>query len=450
MKNIKNIIFILALLTIGNRTLSQTNSNNGIALTNVTIIDVENSLQMEEMTIIIEGEKIKSIQPSDSTSLKNIGQIIDLKGNYVIPGLIDSHVHLFRPKNRIEILTALLYSGITTVRDMGGDARMYQSLMKEIENGTLDGPDIYYSANFFGPTFLEDPRTKFAASGYQPGEAPWMRMITEETNLQQVVSEVKEVGATGIKVYSNITPPLLNKISNEAHTQGLQMWSHSSVFPSKPSDAVTAGVDVLSHGVGMIFETQSNLPISFNDAIKNHIKLQDFKNTDATAPEFLSLFKTMKLNETIFEPTLSSWKPIIRAQEQKNAVVEQVNPTAHLKAAAKTIDPLAMDDWAKRITKAAYQNGVTIAAGTDFNTTIKWVQDEIIFLTECGLSNLDALKAATLNNARAIGIEDTHGSISINKKANLVILSQNPLEDIKNIRTVISVYKNGKKYLKKE
>lgn len=67
-------------------------------------------------------------------------------------------------------------------------------------------------------------------------------------------------------------------------------------------------------------------------------------------------------------------------------------------------------------------------------------------MTECGLTNIDALKAATLNNAKAIGIEDMYGSISEGKVANLVVLYENPLEEIQNIRSVVSVYKNGVEY----
>ncbi|TVZ15492.1 amidohydrolase family protein [Maribacter sp. MAR_2009_72] len=447
MKKIKIVLVIAFFLTFVCQINSQEISKNSIALTNVTIIDVESSQELENMTIIIEKDKILSINPSGSIDLKGITNKIDLKGNYVIPGLIDSHVHLFRPKNRKEILTKLLYSGITTVRDMGGDARVYQSLNKEIGQSKLIGPDIYYSANVFGPTFLKDPRTKFSNMGFEPGSAPWMRLVEENSNLEKIVLEAKEAGVTGLKVYSNVNPELLAKISNVAHKNDLKMWSHSSIFPSRPSDAVNAKVDVLSHSVGMIFEMESEMPDSFNEAIRISVPLQDFKNTDASSIEFIELFKKMKSNNTIFEPTLSAWSLKLRSEKPKaNKSIEKVNPTKQLSNAANKMDVASMDNWARTITLSAYENGVTIAAGTDFNSDIKWVQDEIILLTECGLSSIDAIKAATLNNAKVIGIENSYGSISEGKYANLVVLTENPLNNIENIRTVLSIYKNGIEY----
>ncbi len=451
MRKINPITLIILCLGWMNTSISQTDSQTSIALTNLSIIDVEHARLLEHMTIIIEKDKILVIKPNDSIDLSRISKTIDLQGKYVIPGLIDSHVHLFRPKNRKEILTKLLYSGITSVRDMGGDARVYQQLNKEIEQKTLLGPDIYYSANVFGPEFLKDPRTKFANLGFEPGTAPWMRLIDENSNLEEVVSQAKEVGVTGLKVYSNVKPELLKKLSAIAHKKGLKLWSHSSIFPSKPSDAVNAKVDVLSHSIGMIFEKERTLPNSFGEAIRASVPQQDFKNTKASDLEFIQLFRKMKANDILFEPTLLAWSPKFRGPKPVPPKgLKNKNPTRHLARAANKMDITAMHDWAIRITRAAHENGVSIVAGTDFNQGIKWVQDEIQLLTECGLSNLEAIKAATLNNAKAIGIDTMYGSILPGKVANLVVLSKNPLEAIENIRTVVAVYKDGVAFKVKE
>ncbi|QBA63982.1 amidohydrolase family protein [Muriicola soli] len=449
MRKIETILLLTFLLSFVTHLISQETTDYTIALTNLTIVDVENLSQLDDMTIIIENDRIKSIQKSDIANVNSVKQTIDLKGHYVVPGLIDSHVHLFRPKNRKEILKQLLYSGITTVRDMGGDARMYQSLNKEIQQGILSGPDIYYSANVFGPKFLKDPRTKFANMGFEPGSAPWMRLIENTSDLEKIVIEAKEAGVTGLKVYSNVRPELLTKVSSVAHENGLKMWSHSSIFPSKPSDAVNAQVDVLSHSIGMIFEKESKMPDSFNEAIRNSVPRQDFINTAANDSVFIELFNKMKSKDIIFEPTLSAWSLKFRpskAKTENNS--ESDNPTKHLLNAGIKMDVASMDSWAQKITTEAYKNGVTIAAGTDFNENIKWVQDEVILLTECGISNIEAIKAATLNNAKTIGIDNMYGSISEGKVANLVVLSENPIDEIENIRTVVLVFKNGREYKK--
>jgi len=445
MENLKNI-FILFLFIIIPICNAQTNTTESTAFTNITLIDVEKSESFKDMTIVISDDKITAVFPSNSQKIPMNADIIDMTGHYIIPGLIDGHVHLFANQNRNANLKKLLYSGVTSLRDMGGDARVYQELLQSIANGKLQSPNIYYSAIFFGPEFLVDPRTKFANKGIKPGEAPWMRVVDENTDLKKVISEAKEIGVTGIKAYASISPDLLKNITDEAHKQGLKVWSHAATFPSKPSDAVMAYVDAISHGVGMIVEQAETVPNSFNDAILNFIPIQDFENTNVSSKVYVDLLESMKSHETIFEPTISAWKRVQTDNKDVKMNEGKISPANNMAKAKVKMNIPAMIKWVNNITKAAYTHQVTIAAGTDFTRKLKWIQDEIGFLVESGLTEIDAIRAATLNNAMVIGIDKTHGSISIGKQADLVILSKNPLENIKNIRSVKMVFKDGKQY----
>ncbi|MBM1104509.1 amidohydrolase family protein [Aurantibacter crassamenti] len=450
MKSFKNVCILFFFIIVIPNCEAQANDSKATAFTNITLIDVVKSKSLENMTIIISNDKIKSVFPSNSQQIPTNVEIIDMTGHYIIPGLIDGHVHLFANQNRNADLKKLLFSGVTSLRDMGGDARIYQKLNENIANGTMLSPNIYYSAMFFGPEFLEDPRTKFANKGINPGEAPWMRVVKDDTNLRKVISEAKEIGVTGIKVYASISPDLLKKISEEAHNQGLKVWSHSATFPSKPSDAVKANVDAISHGVGMITEKAETVPNSFNDAIRNFIPIQDFENANALSNVYVDLLQSMKSNGTIFEPTISAWKSVQNENKDAEKNDQKKSPKSNMAQARTKMNIPAMNKWVNNITNAAYINEVTIAAGTDFTRTIKWIQDEIRFLVESGLTEIDAIRAATLNNAMVIGIDKTHGSISIDKQADLVILTKNPLENIENLRSVKMVYKDGKRYSAEE
>ena len=450
MENLKNICILFFLIIVIPNCEAQTNDSESTAFTNITLIDVEKSKPLENMTIIISDDKIKSVFPSNSQQIPMSAEIIDMTGHYIIPGLIDGHVHLFANQNRNADLKKLLFSGVTSLRDMGGDARIYQKLNQNIANGTIQSPNIYYSATFFGPEFLVDPRTKFANKGINSGEAPWMRVVNDNTNLKKVIAEAKEIGVTGIKAYASISPDLLKKISEEAHKQGLRVWSHSATFPSKPSDAVKANVDAISHGVGMIVEEAETVPNSFNDAIRNFIPIQDFEKANVLSKAYVDLLQSMKSHGTIFEPTISAWKRVPTENKDGKMNEKKINPTSNMTRAKVKLNIPAMNKWVNNITNAAYINEVTIAAGTDFTRTVKWIQDEIRFLVQSGLTEIDAIKAATLNNAMVIGIDKTHGSISIGKQADLVILTKNPLENIENIRSVKMVYKDGKRYSAKK
>ncbi|GLR19049.1 amidohydrolase family protein [Portibacter lacus] len=445
MDKLKNIYALLIFIIVIPNSKAQTNNSESTAFTNITLIDVENSKSLENMTIIISDDKITSVFPSNSQQIPTSAEIVDMANHYIIPGLIDGHVHLFANQNRTADLEKLLFSGVTSLRDMGGDVRVYQELNQKIANGSIKSPNIYYSATFFGPEFLVDPRTKFANKGINAGEAPWMRVVHDSTNLKEVISEAKEFGVTGIKAYASISPDLLKVISEEAHRQGLKVWSHAAIFPSKPSDAVNAKVDAISHGVGMIVEQAETVPNSFHNAVRNFIPVQDFENADVLSQDYVDLLQSMKAEGTIFEPTISAWKKVQSKNQDGKMNENKISPKSNMPPAIKLNIP-AMNKWVNNITNAAYLNGVTISAGTDFTRTIKWVQDEIRFLVESGLTEIDAIKAATLNNAIVIGIEKTHGSISVGKQADFVILTENPLENIENLRSVKTVYKNGKRY----
>lgn len=118
---------------------------------------------------------------------------------------------------------------------------------------------------------------------------------------------------------------------------------------------------------------------------------------------------------------------------------------------AEHIDFAALSNWACAATRAAHLAGVAIVAGTDTGTA--WdipLTEELEALVECGLSPLEAIQAATLNAARAIGIEATHGSVEAGKVADLVIFKTDPAEDIRALRSVEAVIKRGRIYPREE
>lgn len=408
-----------------------------IAITNITVIDGTGSAPQPNMTLLIKNGIISDLFPAGRKTLPEESRVLDMTGHFILPGLIDAHVHLTKNPDPEKRLKALLALGTTTVRDMGGDARTLSVLARDARLGGIQSPNIYYSAFLFGPSFLQDPRARFAARGLKPGEAPWMRVVTGHTDLSQVIAEAKGTGATGIKLYSAIEPGLLKQITNEAHRQGLKVWSHATIFPSKPSDAVLAGVDVLSHSGGLYPEAFSDVPSGFNEAITEWMPKQDFSIDPGDAP-YDSLYHLMVNNGTILEPTFSAGK-------SPRVDTGQAGQSQHLAEAARNIDMSARRAWTTGATREAYEAGVTIAAGTDSDGSVP-VQSEIETFVEHGFSPLDAIKAATLNNARAIGVEETHGSLEVGKRADFVLLSVNPLQDISSLRNIILVAKDGVLY----
>lgn len=417
-----------------------TDGTASLVLSNATLIDGTGAESRPNVTVVIEDGLISQIVDSKDYEAPSNAEVFDLSSRFLLPGFIDAHVHVSNNPDPEAELGTLLGAGVTTVRDMGGDARTLAVLARDAKIGAIRSPDIYYSAVLFGPSFLQDPRARRAALGVEPGTAPWSRVVTADSDLAQIVAEAKGTGATGLKLYSAIEPSLVRDIVSEGHRQGLKVWSHATIFPSKPSDAAKAGVDVISHSGGLYAEARPDVPSNYTEGITKWMPKQDFAAVDPSAPVYDELFAIMKREGTLLEPTLAVFR-----QERSGEAPEAHK--RHLAEAASRIDFAAFGKWACVATRAAHEAGVTIVAGTDSvpRRSIP-ISAEMEALTECGLSPLEAIRAATLNGARAIGIEATHGSVEVGKVADIVIFAANPLEDISNAGDVVATVKSGRLY----
>ncbi|SEN02477.1 Imidazolonepropionase [Mucilaginibacter gossypiicola] len=398
-----------------------------LILTDVTIIDAGHPVPSTHQTVVITNGRIAGVFPTGTTALPDSAVVINLKGKYLLPGLIDSHVHMATDPggtdNRahtLEVLRQMLYSGITTVRDMAGDARILAELARDAGEGEFTSPGIYYSALMAGPPFFSDPRTQSSTKGGMPGNMPYMKAVTDTTNLVLAVAEARGCGASGIKLYADLSAALARKIITEAKRQNIPVWSHAWLQGAKPSDLVNGGCISISHAPLLIYEKVEKVPDYWK---KGH---HDAAFWDKSVPALDELFDEMKQHHTVFDATLLTYK--------------------------KWADSDTSMQWdyeiAKRITTRAYKAGVTICAGTDDDQE-QFVQEEMrLLVTDAGFSPFDAIVAATKNSAAAIHLNGVKGSISTGMDADILVLSSNPLSNIDNIKSVEMVIKGGRVYQK--
>lgn len=427
----KNKLLFVFLISI-NAVFGQV-SFNIFALQGVTIIDAKNPKPLTNQTIIIKGQTIYQIFTTGSVKLADSITVFNLKGKYVIPGLIDTHVHLAtdptdEPRPTVEnTLKKMLFAGVTSVRDMAGDVRMLAGLSRDAIVGDINSPNIYYSALMAGPEFFNDGRTKASTKGGVNGNMPYMKAITDSTNLVFAVAEAKGTGASGIKLYEKLSGDLAKKVVDEANKQNIKVWGHAAMFPARPIDVVNAGVSVISHAEMLYFNkypTKASVPKEWESREKPD-QSGEFWDEEIKKLNLDTLFNLMKERGTILDATLSLYGPIIKK-----------NPKMRWKGEITT-----------RITKKAYQAGVKICTGTD--TQELFASEEMKLLVRfSGFSPIDAIIAATRNGAEAIGILKTHGTIEVNKIADIVVLDKNPLDDIKNIDSINMVIKLGAIYKK--
>ena len=395
-----------------------------LALQNVSVVDGTGSPPQEGRTVLISGGTIADVFATGTRALPEGTVVMDLPGHTIIPGLIDAHVHFLQAQDREGALRALLRSGVTTVRELAGDARISADLARRAANREIASPAIYYSAVFYGARFLEDARSQASAEGIEPGSAPWSRLVTPDSDLVQIIADARATGATGIKLYASLDPDMVAALTREAQRQGLKVWAHSAIFPAGADDAVAAGADSIIHAKGLITVGQDDIPGSFAEGTRAWMPARDFANIDPEESPFTELFQEMVRRGTILEPALMADGDL----------------------ATRPLAPwrIAMRDWACRATGAAHRAGVIIGAGTDTRAQAGILHRELARLVECGLSPVEAIRAATLNNATAIGIEDTHGTIAPGKAADLVAVAGNPAHDIRATADIRIVVQGGR------
>ncbi len=399
-----------------------------------TLIDGRGGPPIPDAAMAIRGNQILAVstrrQLLSGPDAPRDAIVTDLGGGWVIPGLIDSHVHLSTSPNRTRAeaeLERLLYGGIVAVRDMAGDARALASLARDTRLGQIHGPDVYFSALMAGPSFLSDPRPQASAAGETAGEVPWMQAITAETDLVEAVALAKGTYATGIKIYANLEPEIVRAITREAHRQDMLVWAHSMVFPTRPMEVVAAEVDVVSHVCRLAWEGMARAPTEYH-----HDEVPQYGNFSAASPIFTELFESMNRNGTILDATLAMYA---RAEENGDT----------------DLSDRCDVDFARALVARAAEMGVPVIAGTDFTAPqgepFPALYEEMEELaTDGGLSPMETIVSATSAAAAAIGAQDRYGVLEHGRPVSFVLLADDPLADMSALRSVRSVWKNGERF----
>jgi hypothetical protein len=387
-----------------------------------TLIDGTAAAPRADVSIIVSDDRIEAIVPSarlTDAQLAN-ARIVDVAGQYVLPGLIDSHVHYAtnpdRPYAEAE-LKRNIYGGVTGVRDMAGDARELAGLSREALLNRIPSPDIFYASLVAGPSFFKDPRTVVAALGTQPGSVPWLYAVDDKTRLPLAIAQARGTGATGMKIYANLPGTLVRKLIAEANSQHFPVWTHMQVYPATPYDSL--GATAVSH-VCMIARHVREA----GKSAYGHGGEPSYEGLGAADPGISKYIAALAKSGTIMDATLSVYKTD--------------GPHCHL-------------DLAGDITRAMHAAGVKIIAGTDTDNTgddpFPALDGELEKLVRhAGLTPQQAITAATANAAEALGKQREFGTLEAGKYANMVFLRDDPLRDIGNVRSVVLTVKRGHEF----
>jgi imidazolonepropionase-like amidohydrolase len=371
-----------------------------LALINANVVDVRTGTIVRSSTVVMRGGRIESVGPAPAgTGLRTI----DLRGRYVVPGLIDAHVHI----GSIAQMRAALDSGVTTVRSAGASHFADVGLRELVRRGALAGPDMVAAGYHVRPGVAEQFFLDF------PDQGDLLRSTSGAEALRRMVRANLSRGVDWIKTNATEragtpdTDPRRQLYSQEelrilvveAGAKNIPVMAHAHGAEGADA-AVRAGVRSIEHGTYLADDT----------------------------------LQLMAKQGTYFDPTLD----IVNDLAEPGGDYDN----AGLKRRGEMMQPIL-----KAAVGRAAKLGVKIVAGSDTGygpNSIARVSREIGMLVDAGLTPLQALQAATITNAEMLKLEKQIGVIAGGFEADVLVVDSNPLDHVRTLLDPLLVISNGR------
>ena len=428
-----------------------------LLITDVNIVDVKSGQLIMNQQVGIRNDTIVWID--DMNSQRNVltADSLDGENGYLIPALWDMHVHfrggidlIEENKNLLPLYTAY---GISGVRDAGGD--LTPSVMewrKEIREGKLIGPDIFTS----GPK-LDGPRATWAGS---------IPVVTNE-DIKSAIDSIESIGADYIKIYdSRISKEAYLGIIAEAKKRNITTSGHMP-FTVMLEEAVTTGIGSIEHLYYILKGCSSREAEITQDVIDGKLGFwSSFEQLMDSYDENVAqtTFNRLKASGTFVVPTLHIGSILTLMKEQSHENDELLNYigdgiistyAGRVRGALRASDQVTarnkrLRTMFRELVPKLEASGVLLLAGSDGGASNSYVypgfslHKELEEMVNTGLSAAAALRTATINGAKFMKTDDFTGSIELGKKADLLLLYNNPLQEVRNTQDIHSMISNGR------
>lgn len=402
------------------------------AIKNVHLVPMTTAgLVIPNTTVVIDNGKIISFNGKVPVG----AHVIDGTGKWLIPGLIDMHVHVpvdghFNARyptkvaavftNTQDVMTPFVANGVTTVFELNSRAGHFGQ-RNEILRGDVIGPRMALAAMING--------------GDGDG-----RIANTPADGRQAVRLAKAEGYEFIKVYSQLNVETYRAIADESHQLGLKVIGHiPNAFRGKAGDAFTY-MGMVAHAEELFKQAERNTELT-PGLIAQLAKVNGTWLTPTLIIIVSAANQSASLEELRASPALQYVHPLLQS---KWLTANNYNKNA----SAESIDRLdRMMKFNRQLVAACKEAGVPIVAGTDAGSSgVVWgfsLHDELALLVEAGLSPEEALRSATVLPATWLGIDSVVGTVEVGKLADLILLDEDPLKDINNIRKIAGVFVNG-------
>jgi imidazolonepropionase-like amidohydrolase len=419
---------LLALTVAGSGTAA---AQPTLLIENVTLIDGTGQPPRPNAFVLVEDDRIVAID-SQAPQLELDGLLrIDATGKFLIPGLIDSHIHLpggrsgagnrtmvMEPEKGVRALHGYLYSGVTSVYDSGNNGKFIHDMRTAERNGTIVSPRIFATISLIAP-----PDGHGCCAGGIPVEdladavAKLDPLLDLQPDMLKFTRESRGMGPDGRNM-PLLSETLLQQLITIANERGIRTTVHVSDV-SLAKDAIEAGTNAFAHlpYPEKIDEAFANLVATRNIAISTTLTRNEAAVAFFKDPAFSALLTREELEHEL--------------QSERHVGTPYAEWLASLR-------PNMFHNL-----RVLYDAGAILAAGTD-RTFGAMPHQELRLLVEAGIPALAALRMSTLNAAIYIGVEDDLGSIEVGKLADMLLLDKNPAADIANTTSIHAVFKGGR------
>jgi len=430
--------------------------NAALILEHVTVIDSTGTAPHTNMSVLVVGNRIKSISPSRRTKPAPGAIAVDATGKFLIAGLWDMHVHALSGNHPEHFFPLFIANGVTGIRDMGGDIPLDQiaQLKQEIANGSRLGPE----------TFAAGPILEGAHPFW-----PFSVAVKDPEDARRSVIRLVGERADFLKVYNTLSGDAYLAIAAQAKKMRIPFVGH---IPGgiTPAEASRLGQKSIEHlwGTPIYASSKSEqlekLLAVANDADDPKVARESFYKineailTTHDSRKARSLFKEFARNRTWQTPTLvvlrsyaSIHDPVLRKDPRIAYIPDDL--LGFWNSMGGPPDPrndeiqLRLFKHDLDIVNAMHAAGVPLLAGTDTPNPYTYpgfsLHEELELLVSAGLSPMEALQTATLRAAEFLGVERLFGSVEVGKIATLVLLDADPLGDIRNTRKIRAVILRG-------
>lgn len=403
-----------------------------IAIQDVTVVPMDRERLLPAQTVLIENERIIGIGPARKMLIPAGAHRILATHLYLLPGLMDLHIH-FQSGRKINerLLTLFVANGVTTVLNMRGEPD-YLKLRADVAAQKLLGPAIYSTGPFLGDT---------------PGKP----LRTTPAQIKARIAEDRAMGYNFVKLHGDLSPAAYKQLLLSANTQGLRVVGH--VPRNLGVEAALAGrQSAIAHGEEYLYsyfyfhrpDGDRDEPIPELDARTKAIAVKTATANVSVMPN-LDLFKQIAIQAEDLNPLLRR-KEVEYLSDAIRKQWWQDNNDYPSRFKGRSLYFRKRYRILQKLTKALQNAGARLLIGTDTPTPCVVpgfsVRDELQDLVDSGLTPYQALRAATANGGEFLRIKS--GTISAGQRADLLLLRANPLTDVRNVAQLAGVILRGR------